>query len=408
MIIAHDVFAMTTTTVDKKTAWEDAHKQMKTTLEFLDTKRRYLEPVFDQEQGTTVQIEKAERGERLIENFRDEILKLIDATKAEKPEDTFAVQRLALLALADIGELLVVKYPYEVPKEGRFSFLPRLLGRAKVTFSFRRDNDIIGSCTIVADGFAAPITAGNFVDLSMRGFYTGLPVKAIKKKFGGLTQMRTGFLRLEKVDLENDKEDTASVSATVPVLGSYNEGFYDPLTAKPRRIPLEILRQGRFSGVSELSYARGFSTLSSKEASVDSYENSKPILSFDIPGLVALNHPDKEVNSGSSEFFGLQPNTLPSDKYNNLNGQYAPFGYIVDGFDIFEDLQPGDVIESTTVDEWGVLNLQKIRGSGFSDVVQRDTEETGTTSAPSSTAASTTVSESTSTPSLENNGEPSA
>jgi cyclophilin family peptidyl-prolyl cis-trans isomerase len=39
-----------------------------------------------------------------------------------------------------------------------------------------------------------------------------------------------------------------------------------------------------------------------------------------------------------------------------LNGEYAPFGYIIEGIDIFDSLKPGDVNDSTTVDEFGELN----------------------------------------------------
>ena len=45
------------------------------------------------------------------------------------------------------------------------------------------------------DGCAAPITAGNCVDLSCRNCYTGLPVKVLKKRFGvtpSLTSMAEG------------------------------------------------------------------------------------------------------------------------------------------------------------------------------------------------------------------------
>jgi peptidylprolyl isomerase len=31
-----------------------------------------------------------------------------------------------------------------------------------------------GNLTVVVDGYSAPVTAGNFVDLVQRGFYNGL------------------------------------------------------------------------------------------------------------------------------------------------------------------------------------------------------------------------------------------
>ena len=112
---------------------------------------------------------------------------------------------LTNMPLHCVLEFLVRRFPYDVPTEGQYSYLPRLLGRAKVTFTMRRKNKIMGNFTIVADGFAAPITAGNFVDLSVRNFYTGLPIKLSRKKIGR----------------ENEFE-----VATIPVLGSFQEGMH--------------------------------------------------------------------------------------------------------------------------------------------------------------------------------------
>lgn len=354
-------------------AKKNAQKTLQNAIEYLDKKRRSLEPIFNEEDSALFQIEKAERGERLIESFRNELSVLLALSKVERIDVLLARQKRALLALSDIGELLVGPFPYDVPSEEKFSFLPRLQGRCCVTFTFKRERKILGNVTILADGFAAPITAGNFVDLSVRGFYTGLPVKTIKKKFGGSSNGKSSFMPLESLGIEPDKEasDPASPSAVIslPILGSYREGFYDPLTAVSRRIPLEILRQDLSTGLSRLSYARGFSEMS--DASVDTDQNSKPVLSFEIPGIVAFNHGDRTL--GSSEFFVL-PNDAGPEKRKLLNGQYSAFGYIIGGYDICQSLKPGDVIDTTIVGEFGQQNLVKIRGTGFSDVVQRDGE----------------------------------
>lgn len=58
-----------------------------------------------------------------------------------------------------------------------------------------------------------------------------------------------------------------------------------------------------------------------------------------------------------------------------LDGEYAPFGFITAGYDLFLSLLPGDVIESTSVDELGQLNLQKIRKSSFQEVVGQSSEQ---------------------------------
>ena len=94
------------------------------------------------------------------------------------------MKKQAVLVLSEVEELLVETYPCDIPKEGKFSFLPRLLGRTRVTFVIKRPSKsgmdkLMGNITIIANGFAAPITTGNFDDLYSRGFYTGLPIKFI-------------------------------------------------------------------------------------------------------------------------------------------------------------------------------------------------------------------------------------
>ena len=237
----------------------------------------------------------------------------------------------------------------DVPVDGRYSYLPRLLGRAKVTLSFRRNRRLLGNVTMVADGFLAPITAGNFIDLCLRNFYQGLPVRFTKKRLG----------------VGSSDFDVANL----PVLGSFQDGFYDPLTAKLRRIPLEIVRVEKTSSVPVLSYSQGLANLFGK-ASLEPTANKLPLLSFAIQGLVAMNHPDKNANGGSSEFFALQKDSVAEGKRDLLDGEYAPFGYIIEGMEVFESLRAGDVLESTEVDDWGQLNLVKVRQSSFQEVVQ--------------------------------------
>ena len=98
-------------------------------LTTLDNKRSNLEPVFNPDDNTLLQIAKGENGERLIESLRDKILVLLETTKQKDQEATFAKQKAALLALADIGELLDATFPFDIPNDGKFSVLPHLLGR---------------------------------------------------------------------------------------------------------------------------------------------------------------------------------------------------------------------------------------------------------------------------------------
>jgi len=470
--------------------WKDTLFDTLAILSLLDSKRSLLEPVFNQDDSTDIFISKSSIGERNIEALRSKIEELIKISSGGQDlgsnigketvnsnvvrqkngrgrrvnanlgnldnididvdidKDAFIEgKRQALLALCELGELLVPSYPYAVPSRGKFGYLPRLLGRCTVTFSFERpsssestfgikfgggEKKVLGNVTIVADGYAAPITAGNFVDLSVRNFYTGLNVKAMRKRLGlipswsdnvivnDLAEMKdnldvlksdvgsalerqdaVGMLRSKLPDdnpfsVDAYDESRTTMDVVLPILGSFQEGFYDPLTAKPRRIPLEVVA---FDGSSQNKVALTYSSLyasigdaaatgttkysevlsssssqrsfssatssSSSNSTTTSYSNLKPVLSFDIPNIVALNHPDRAVDGGSSEFFAVSKRDISPKRTSLLDGQYAPFGYIVDGSDVFNSLRPGDVIGATYVSELGQLNLVKIRKNAF-------------------------------------------
>ena len=117
-------------------------------------KQGRIEPVYNPEDSTELAIEKATRGEVLIDELRKELEEIVNATYQLNATKVFYKQKEALLALSYLGELLVNEFPYIVPSKGKFSFLPRLQGRAKVTFRMKRGKNVLGNITIIADGYA--------------------------------------------------------------------------------------------------------------------------------------------------------------------------------------------------------------------------------------------------------------
>ena len=96
--------------------------------------------MYNPEDSTELAIEKATRGEVLIDELRKELEEIVNATYQLNATKVFYKQKEALLALSYLGELLVNEFPYIVPSKGKFSFLPRLQGRAKVTFRMKRED----------------------------------------------------------------------------------------------------------------------------------------------------------------------------------------------------------------------------------------------------------------------------
>jgi peptidylprolyl isomerase len=208
--------------------------------------------------------------------------------------------------LDDIGTLeaaMVGDFPFEIPAE--YQNLPQLKGRATIALETNK-----GKVTMVADGYNAPITAGNFVDLVQRGFYNGLPFTRAEESY----VLQTGDPEGQEV------------------------GFVDPTTGKYRSIPLEIMVQGDKKPTYGITLEDAGRYL------------EKPVLPFSAYGTVALANPSDDPNGGSSQFFFLLfDGELTPAGANLLDGRYAVFGYVIDGQEVLGELRPGDKIVSAKV-----------------------------------------------------------
>ncbi|MFB2919189.1 MULTISPECIES: peptidylprolyl isomerase [Aerosakkonema] len=235
----------------------------------------------------------------------------IQAALEAKDKEQISQERTKLLDKVGLLEYTMVqKYPFEVPTE--YSNLPQLKGRATVEMVTNK-----GNLTIVVDGYSAPVTAGNFVDLVQRGFYDGLP-----------------FIRAE---------ESYYLQTGDPV--GPDQGFIDPATGKYRAIPLEILVRGDEAPTYGI-------TLEDAGRYLD-----RPVLPFSAYGALAMARPEFEPNGGSSQFFFFlfEPELTPAG-LNLLDGRYAVFGFVIQGKEVLEKLRQGDKIESAKVIE-GAENL---------------------------------------------------
>lgn len=250
----------------------------------------------------------------------DQIQKGVEAiqtTIGTKDKSKTLEQRTALLTqVGDLEALMVKDFPFAVPKE--YNHLPQLKGRATVAMKTTK-----GDLTIVLDGFSAPVTAGNFVDLVKRGFYNDLP-----------------FTRAE---------ESYVVQAGDPPGDAV--GFIDPKTKEYRAVPLEILIKGDAAPV----YGQTFEELGRYLA--------QPVLPFSAYGAVALARPGDNANGGSSQFFFfLFEPELTVAGANLLDGRYAIFGFVTEGQEILRLLKAGDKIESAQV-IGGIENLVEPGGA---------------------------------------------
>ncbi|KAI0564068.1 ubiquitin conjugating enzyme E2 [Gracilaria domingensis] len=165
--------------------------------------------------------------------------------------------------------------------------------------------------TAVLDGFSAPLTCGNFVDIARRGYYDNTKILATQKDF---------FVQM------GEREDDGV------------EGFKDPKSGKRRQIPLEILVDGEPSPV----YGATLDELGIGDL--------QPVLPASAFGAMAMVHSVEDANDASSQFyfFVLDPTSYQARSFGGsvLTGNISTFGYVDDGKEFLRQLQVGDRITS--------------------------------------------------------------
>ena len=278
--------------------WGRANREINKSAKLLNRKNSaILEAVVEAQHGSA---------ESLIEQTATQLETMQTAAKSKDLETLWSTRRSVLNTIGDLEFLMVKGFPYEVPAE--YDYLPQLKGRATIEF---KTNE--GPVTVVVDGYSAPVTAGNFVDLVKRGFYDGMTFDRAEENY----VLQTG--------------DPAGPET----------GFIDPKTKKYRAIPLEILVEGDEAP----TYG---ATLEELGRFLE-----KPVLPFNSFGALALARPESDPDGGSSQFFFFlfEPELTPAG-LNLLDGRYAVFGYTIDGKEALDVMgrQGGKIISAKVID----------------------------------------------------------
>ncbi len=208
-------------------------------------------------------------------------------------------------ALARLGELEYDFVTYTGPTiPPAYADLPYLAGYATVDLETS-----VGTFSLLLDGYNAPLTAGNFVDLVQRHFYDGLDFDRVEIDFVA----------------QGGKPSDA-------------DGYIDPATGLMRTIPLEIRPEGLETPI----YGQTLDDAG--------FWNELPALPFAAKGAIAMARYSSEANSASSQFFFsmANPDVTPAG-LNLLDGRYAVFGYTTAGTEYLDNIHEGDRILKATV-----------------------------------------------------------
>lgn len=268
----------------------------------LDTADRILNTKRDNLLASIPDDRKAE-AEAVIDRLKAGVAEMRSSVEKQDKEAIWTGRGQLLDQVGQLEELMVAQFPFEVPED--YSNLPQLKGRATVEVKTTK-----GDMMLVVDGYNAPVTAGNFVDLVQRGFYDGLEF------------IRAEDFYVAQVGDPPGKED----------------GFIDPKTGKYRAVPLEIMVQG------DKKPTYGV-TLEEAGRYLD-----QPVLPFSAYGTLGMARPGENNNGGSSQFFFFlfEPELTPAG-LNLLDGRYAVFGYVTENKDVLDKIRAGDKIVSARV-----------------------------------------------------------
>ncbi len=243
--------------------------------------------------------ENREKAGNLLSKLKEELDDLGEITNEKNKVSFLNVRRQGLKTIDDIESLLITdEFPYKIPME--YDNLPRLLGRANVEIKTSK-----GNMTAIIDGYNAPLTAGAFIDLSLKGFYDGLPINRAEEFF----ILQTGDPKGEAI------------------------GYINPDNNELRKVPLEI----RTPNFDDTLYGETFED-------VGLYTET-PTLPFATLGTLGWAHSEYDLNDGSSQFFFfLYEAELNPAGRNLIDGRNAAFGYVIEGSEILNKLGVDDKI----------------------------------------------------------------
>ncbi len=270
------------------------------------------------------------RGEELLAAIETKVAEASAAiSKGEATVGSRALES-ALVDMSALEELIATTYKQPEPP-AEFAGLPWLKGRATVSFELKRPDgkfDVDGTLydklqlSMVLDGYTAPITAGNFVELVDSGFYNNFKI-----------QRSDGFV-VQTGDPQAEGRQKLN-------------GFVPAGASKVRKIPLEVFVAGDKNPI----YGATFDD--------DGRGGYAAALPFNAYGALGMAREEYDVDSASSQWFWLlfDSDLTPAGK-NLLDGRYACFGYTIDGARLLSDVKEGDVIVSAKVTK-GIENLQR-------------------------------------------------
>lgn len=236
--------------------------------------------------------ENSESKQIYSSNLIPSLNKLISAVKAKDASSTLELQDLTAKYLYNMRISMLPKkqLPFQIPEE--YSSFPRLHGRAIIEMTIKSKSGFLVPSTgkripsenflIEIDGYHAPLTGGNFIDLIDKKFYNNMPIQ-----------------RAEQLVIQSGKDGG---NTKTPM----------------RKIPLEIF------------YKQDNSPTYGITSDDDLRATDALALPFQSYGALGMARENEDVDSADSQFFILKwSQALNPPGRNTLDGFYSCFGYVI-------------------------------------------------------------------------------
>jgi peptidylprolyl isomerase len=235
------------------------------------------------------------------------------------------------------------------------------------------DNSFIA----LLDGFNAPITAGNFVDLVNRGFYNGMKIDDAER----FIEVRVG---------DNKGDGTGA--------------FTDPATGKIRHIPFEIRpakseanvnlgpvieQRVKYVQQNYLNDPAKFEAEMTKLYDKYIHQDLKPLvygktievlpaLPFGPAGIFGMSTQKNKLDTASSQFFiSFSDADIVPTGSNVFDGKYATFGYVTQNINGVRALKKDDVIKKIEVLNCTGYEFQNGRDNQYTGTALQNDEKVG-------------------------------
>ena len=349
----------------KQGNWDQARQQAAKALEILNANESKWQSQFPA-------AAKA-KGSQAIVDTRKSLTALQDYLKGQKFVDARLQVTRSQWSLDMVRLALLDDFKVDIPAQ--YKNLPHLNGgwvMVKVHMVPERNSFIA-----LLDGYNAPITAGNFVDLVNRGFYNGMKIDQAE--------------RFVEVRIGDTKGDGSSA-------------FTDPATGKIRYIPFEIRpaksegnvnlgpvieQRAKYVQQNYLNDPAKFETEMTKL--YDKYINQdlKPLvygktldvlsaLPFGPPGIFGMETQKDKLNTASSQFFiSFSDTEIVPTGSNLFDGKYATFGYVTQNINGVRALKKDDVIKKIEVLNCTGYEFQNGRDRQYTGTALQNDEKTG-------------------------------